>query len=135
MNTNQKMIEPQAAAELIEYYYQKGWTDGLPVVPPSETTVNNMLAAASLEAEEIVGEVTVRNTLVSAQKIAINAVMAGCLPEYMPVVVSAVKGICHPDFGYHGMATSTGGASVAIIVNGPIAQKLGINSQDNAFGP
>jgi hypothetical protein len=135
MKTIQKMNEPQAAAELIENYYQKGWTDGLPVVPPSETSITEMLTAAALEADETVGEVIVRNTRISAQKVAINAVMAGCLPEYMPVVISAVKGICHPDFGYHGMATSTGGASVVIIVNGPIVQKLEINSQDNAFGP
>ena len=127
--------DAQAAAELIELYYEKGWTDGLPIIPPHETSVNGMLAAAGVEADAVIGEVNVRNATVTAQKVAINAVMAGCLPEYMPVVVSAVKGICHPDFGYHGMATSTGGASVVIVVNGPVAEKLGINSKDNAFGP
>jgi hypothetical protein len=126
---------PQAAAELIELYFQKGWTDGLPVVPPGRESVRAMLDAAGLGEADSVGRVRTRNTTITADKVAINAVMAGCLPEYMPVVVSAVKGICHPDFEYHGSATSTGGASIVIVVNGPIAQKLGINSKDNAFGP
>ena len=126
---------PRDAAELIEMYFQKGWTDGLPVVPPSEDSVGAMLRAAGLEGREVVGEVEARHTTVTAEKVAINAVMAGCLPEHMPVVVSAVKGLCHPDFCYHGIATSTGGAAVAIIVNGPIARRLGINAGGNAFGP
>ena len=126
---------PQAAAELIELYFEKGWTDGLPVVPPSENAVNAMLEGGGLKGSDIVGEVSIRNTTITADKVAINAIMAGCRPDYMPVVVSAVKGICHPDFGYHGPATSTGGAAIAIIVNGPIAEKLGINARDNAFGP
>ena len=122
------------AAELIEVYFQKGWTDGLPVVPPSESSVGAMLEAAGLKGSDVVAEIGARNTVVAADKVAINAVMAGCLPEYMPVVVSAVKGLSHPDFGYHGVATSTGGASVVVIVNGPIAGKLGINATDNVFG-
>lgn len=123
------------AIEQIEYYYEKGWTDGLPVVPPSEKTVAAMLESAQLAGDDVIGEISERNTKVTADKVAINAVMAGCLPEYMPVVVSVMKGLCHPDFGYHGPATSTGGASIAIIVNGPIVQKLGINTKDNLFGP
>ena len=125
----------QDAIELIEAYYQKGWTDGLPVIPPSDTSINAMMTAAGLSAGEVVGEIAARNVQITADKVAINAVLAGCLPEYMPVVLAAVKGICHPDFGYHGAATSTGGAAIAIIVNGPVIQKLGINVRDNAFGP
>lgn len=128
-------IDPQKAAEWIEAYYQQGWTDGFPVVPPSEASISAMLAAAGLHEDTIVAAISTRNTVITADKIALNAVMAGCLPEYMPVIVSAVKGMCHPDFSYHGMATSTGGASLAIIVNGPISEKLGINSRDNLFGP
>jgi hypothetical protein len=130
-----KYIDPQKAAELIEAYYQQGWTDGFPVVPPSELSISAMLAAADLHEDTIVDTIVTRNTVITADKVAVNAVMAGCLPEYMPVIVSAVKGMCHPDFSYHGMATSTGGASLALIVNGPIAKKLGINARDNLFGP
>ncbi|MBF0277536.1 MAG: hypothetical protein HQM13_07095 [SAR324 cluster bacterium] len=123
------------AIELIEQYYQKGWTDGLPVVPPNENAIKQMLAAAGLNGGDVVAEISLRNTKITAEKIAINAVMAGCLPEYLPVVISAVKGLSHEKFGYHGPATSTGGASIVVIVNGPVAQKLKINSKDNVFGP
>jgi len=128
-------IDPQNAAELIEAYYRHGWTDGFPVVPPSGASLSAMLAAAGLQKDTVVGVISTRNTVITADKVAMNAVMAGCLPEYMPVIVSAVKGMCHPDFSYHGMATSTGGASLAVIVNGPISERLGINARDNLFGP
>jgi len=111
----EKMSSLEDTIELIEVYFQKGWTDGLPVIPPSDGSINAMLAAIGLSASEVVGEITTRNVKITADKVAINAVLAGCLPEYMPVVLAAVKGICHPDFGYHGPATSTGGAAIAII--------------------
>ena len=129
------LLQPSKAQALIELYFQKGWTDGLPVVPPSHDSVDAMLAAAHLSESDVVGEIPSRNARITADKVAINAVLAGCLPEYMPVVVAAVKGICHPDYNYHGPATSTGGAAAAIIVNGPIVKHLGINARDNAFGP
>jgi len=121
-------------AEIIEAYYGRGWTDGLPVLPPTEKTVAEMLAAAGLQAEEIVGTIPARSTVVVARKVAINAVMAGCRPEYLPVVVAAIRGLCHPDFAYHGPASSTGGSAMVLIVNGPIARTLGVNSGHNAFG-
>lgn len=122
------------AQALIELYYEKGWTDGLPVVPPSEHSVGAMLAAAGLRGNEVIGEIPDRHARVTADKVAVNAVLAGCLPDYMPVVVAAVKGICHPDYCYHGAATSTGGSAVAMIVNGPLAPRLGINARDNVLG-
>ncbi len=134
---DQKALLQQArdTAALIEMYYERGWTDGLPVVPPHPDSLNAALAAADLQGDQIVGEIPARNVQISAQKVAVNAVLAGCLPEYLPVVLAAVRGICHPDFGYHGPATSTGGAAIALIINGPIRERLGINAQDNAFGP
>ena len=132
---DQKSVDPDGAAELIEAYYQQGWTDGFPVVPPSEHSIEAMLAAADFQKDAVVATIAARNTIVTADKVALNAIMAGCLPEYMPVIVSAIKGMCHPDFSYHGMATSTGGASLVVIVNGPIAEQLGINSRENVFGP
>ncbi len=121
-------------AELIEAYYQRGWTDGLPVVPPTEKAVAEMLTGAGLRGGEIIGEVRDRNVVVTADKLAVNAVLAGCRPEYMPVVVAAIRGLCHPDFAYHGPASSTGGSAMVLIVNGPIARTLGINSGNNVFG-
>ncbi|MEE9533646.1 MAG: hypothetical protein V3W06_04450 [Acidimicrobiia bacterium] len=119
---------------MIERYFEKGWTDGLPVVPPSTASVGAMLETAGLQGAEGIGEIETRHTRLTADKVAINAVMAGCKPEYMPVVVSAMKGLCHPDFNYHGPATSTGGSNIVVIVNGPYGRQIGVNARDNAFG-
>ena len=120
--------------QLIEAYFERGWTDGLPVVPPTEKSIAAMLAGAGLRGDETIGEIAERGVVVSAEKLAINAVMAGCRPEYLPVVVAAVRGLCHPHFAYHGPASSTGGSAMVLIVNGPIASRLGVNSGNNAFG-
>ncbi|HEX7787917.1 MAG TPA: hypothetical protein VF653_16995, partial [Methylomirabilota bacterium] len=115
--------------------YRRGWTDGLPVVPPTEAAVRAMLDGAGLEPDTQIAFITNRQVAISAEKVAINAVMAGCLPEYMPVVVAAIEGIADPRWGYHGPATSTGSAAVLMIVNGPIARRLDFNSGDNLFSP
>jgi hypothetical protein len=120
--------------ELIEAYFERGWTDGLPVVPPTEKSIAAMLAGAGLRGDETIGEIVERGVIVSAEKLAINAVLAGCRPEYLPVVVAAVRGLCHPHFAYHGPASSTGGSAMVLIVNGPIASRLGVNSGNNVFG-
>jgi hypothetical protein len=124
-------VEPHA---LIEAYYDAGWTDGLPVVPPTDATVSAMLAGAGLEGHEVLGEMPGRNTVVTADKVAINAVMAGCRPEYAPVVVATLRALCRPEFAYHGPASSTGGSAMVLIVNGPIGRRLDINSGNNALG-
>src|SRR5499433_3571598 len=118
-----------------EFCFQQGWTDGLPVVPPTEDRVTMMLAAARLDPKQQIAFITNRSVSVTAEKVAINAVMAGCRPEYMAVVVAAVQGIGDPAWSYHGPGTSTGGAAVLVIVNGPITRELDINSGDNLFGP
>jgi hypothetical protein len=122
-------------ADAIEMAFDKGWSDGLPVVPPTEARVRAMLEAARLEPSQQVGFVAHRAVSITAEKVAINAVMAGCRPEYMPVVVAAVEGIADPRWSYHGPGTSTGGAAVLMIVNGPITRELDINAGDNLFGP
>jgi len=118
-----------------EFCFQQGWTDGLPVIPPTEERVLTMLKAANLNPDDQIGYIDNRAVAVSAEKVALNAVMAGCRPEYMRVVVAAVQGICDPAWSYHGPGTSTGGAGVLLIVNGPIARQLDINAGDNLFGP
>ena len=121
--------------EALDLCYSRGWTDGLPVVPPTEPAVRAMLDAVGLEPDVQVAFITNRQVAISAEKVAINAVMAGCRPEYMPVVVAAIEGIADPRWGYHGPATSTGSAAVLTIVNGPIARRLDFNSGDNLFAP
>ena len=121
--------------DAVEFCFQQGWTDGLPVIPPTAERVEAMLAAARLDAKQEIAFITNRSVSITAEKVAINAVMAGCRPEYMGVVIAAVEGIGDPAWGYHGPGTSTGGAAVLMIVNGPIARQLDINSGDNLFGP
>jgi hypothetical protein len=130
-----KRFSVKDEADAIEMAFDKGWSDGLPVVPPTEARVRAMLEAARLEPGHQVGFVTHRAVSITAEKVAINAVMAGCRPEYMPVVVAAVEGIADSRWSYHGPGTSTGGAGVLMIVNGPIARELDINAGDNLFGP
>src|SRR2546426_3521748 len=130
-----KRYQVPDVADAIEFCFQQGWTDGLPVVPPTPDRVSAMLDAARLEAQQQIAFITHRSVSVTAEKVAVNAVMAGCKSEYMPVVVAAVEGIGDPAWSYHGPGTSTGGAAVLMIVNGPIAKELEINAGDNLFGP
>lgn len=125
----------QDTAAAIEFYYAKGWTDGLPVVPPTENSIWGMLESAGLAPQDEVAFIENRQVSVTAEKVAINTVMAGCKPEYMPVVAAAIEAIGDPKWGYHGPATSTGGSAVFMVVNGPIARELDINYGDNLFGP
>ena len=119
----------------IEVCYTNGWSDGLPVVPPTPERVEAMLGAAGLEPDRELAFIENRQVSVTAEKVAINAVMAGCKAEYMPVVAATIEALADPLYGYHGPATSTGGSAVFLLVNGPIARKLDINSGDNLFGP
>src|SRR5262245_37820408 len=130
-----KRFTAQDEADAIEVAFSKGWSDGLPVVPPTEDRVRAMLEAARLEPGQQVAFIRDRAVAVTAEKVAINAVMAGCRPDYMPVVVAAVEAIGDPRWSYHGPGTSTGGAGVLMIVNGPVARELDINAGDNLFGP
>ena len=121
--------------EAIESCFDAGWTDGLPVVPPSRPAVEAMLAAGPWEADEILLVEPVRDRQVSALKIAANAVMAGCRPEYFPVVGAVFQAMSDPRFNLHMPATSTGGAAIVTVVNGPIRDQLGIHYKENLLGP
>jgi hypothetical protein len=119
----------------IEFCFARGWTDGLPVVPPTPARVTRMLEAARLDGRREVAHIAHRAVTVTAEKLAVNAVMAGCRPEYMPVLVAAVEALGDPLWSYHGPGTSTAGAGVLVVVNGPIARALDVNAGDNLFGP
>jgi hypothetical protein len=119
----------------IELCYTNGWSDGLPVIPPTAERIEAMLKAGGLEPDKQLAYIENREVSVTAEKAAINAVMAGCKAEYMPVIAAAVEALGDPLYGYHGPATSTGGSAVFMLVNGPIAKKIGLNSADNLFGP
>lgn len=127
-------VEVADPFEAVELFFERGWTDGLPVIPPTEERVRAMLATVDRAPDEIVGRLPERRREVPLEKVAINAVMAGCRPDYFPVVVAAIEGISEPAFSLHGISASTGGAAVLVIVHGPIATRLGVNHGINLFG-
>ena len=123
------------AGDVQEEFFDRGWTDGLPVVPPTPERVEAMLDYAGLGASDIVGNVPERSREVTAEKAAVNAVMAGCRPEYFPVVLAGLSAMFDPRFGCHTVVTSTGGAALCAVVSGPLVAELGFNSSRNALGP
>ena len=118
-----------------DYCWEQGWTDGLPVVPPTEPLVREMLSGYGGEPSDSLGRIQPGNSNVTLEKLAVNAVMAGCLPEHFPVVVTALKAALRDEFNLAGNAVTTGGAGQVLIVNGPIAKELGINGDAACFGP
>lgn len=119
----------------IEYCFQQGWTDGLPVVPPTEELVAAFLHAARLEPDAIIGEVPTRRRVITAEKVAANGVMAGCTAASMPLVVAIVRAFCDERFNPHGVPATMMGAAPLIVVNGPVARDLEMNAGGNVFGP
>ena len=132
---SRRVQAPDSYQAIQDYCWEQGWTDGLPVVPPTEPLVREMLAAYGEEPAKSLGVMQPRNARVTLEKLAINAVMAGCLPKHFPVVVAAVRAVLHEEFNLAGNAATTGGAAQVVIVNGPIAQQLGINGDAACFGP
>lgn len=119
----------------IEACYDREWSDGLPVVPPTPERVVRMLAGTHRRPDDVVGIVPPNQVKVTVQKVAINAVMAGCKPEYLPVVLAAVEAACIDEFCMHGVSATTYFSSPVVIVNGPITKAIGMNSGINALGP
>ncbi len=117
-----------------EALFDRGWTDGLPVVPPSEARVMAMLEGTTRSPEEIVASVPPDLAPCTVEKVAINAVMAGCRPEYLPIVLAGVEAVCTDTFNMHGLLATTMPHAPVLIVNGPIAQQIGMNSGNNALG-
>ena len=121
--------------DLIEYCYAQGWTDGLPVVPPTAAKVTEAVAASGRPGDDIVCSYVERQREVTVEQVAINSVMAGCRPEYLPVVLAIVEAMATESFGLHASNATTGGSAVGFIVNGPIRLALGMNTRGNVLGP
>jgi hypothetical protein len=121
--------------DLVEDYHAKGWTDGLPITPPTPERVEQFLAVAGLDAGEVLGAVPTREVVVTAEHAAINAVMAGCRPEYFPVVVAAVRAHLEEKGNCHSTTGTLSGAVQVVIVNGPIRNEIGVASGAGCFGP
>jgi hypothetical protein len=117
-----------------ELYHANGWTDGLPIVPPTQDAVQACLEWAMTPPDQLLGIEPVRAVPITAEKLAINAVMAGCLPMHFPVVLTAFTAMLQPEFLLHGATSSTGGCAVLIILNGPIRRELGATGSFSALG-
>jgi hypothetical protein len=116
------------------HYQDQGWTDGLPIVPPTEEDLRAFLRYTDRAPREVVAVLPPRQGEATVERIAINAVMAGCRPEYLPVIVAAVEALADPVFNLDSIQATTHPVAPLIIVNGPIAKELGINAGYNAFG-
>ncbi len=128
-------IEAEDFDAVQDLFHAKGWTDGLPVVPPTPERVAQFLAAAGLKPDHQLGFYEERRVPVFAEKVAINAVMAGCLPEYFPVVVAIIEAMLEPGFPIHVANSSTGSFTLGFLVNGPIRNAIGMNCHGNVLGP
>ena len=117
-----------------EALFERGWTDGLPVVAPTEARVLRMLEGTNRAPDEVVAVVPPDLVECTVEKVAVNAVMAGCRPEYLPVVLAAVEAACTDEFNAHGLLATTYFSGPVVIVNGPIAPAIGMNSGVNVFG-
>jgi hypothetical protein len=117
-----------------QYLETQGWTDGLPVIPPTEALVTEMLRRTTRAPDEPLGRMEPLQGTVTVEKVAANAVMAGCRPEYFPVVLASVRAILQPDFHVGSTSCTTGGSAPLIVVNGPIAPRLGISGGTACFG-
>ena len=124
-------VEDVLAAQ--EFYHSRNWTDGLPVVPPTAAAVQACLDWAMLPADHLVGIEPVRERAITAEKLAVNAVMAGCLPMHFPVVVAAFTAMLQEPFLLHGATASTGGCAVLMVINGPVRGELGMDGTFNVL--
>jgi hypothetical protein len=129
-----RLVALGSAEDPIEACYERGWSDGLPVVPPTRERVLRMLAGTRRAPDEVIGHVPPDLAPCTVEKVAINAVMAGCLPEYLPMVLAAVEAALIDEFAMHGILCTTMFAGPAIIANGPMTRAIGMNSGVNALG-
>ncbi|MBM3658601.1 MAG: thioredoxin [Actinobacteria bacterium] len=129
-----RRVDLGASEDEAEAMFERGWTDGLPVVPPTPERVARMLTGTTRAPDEIVAVVPPNLVECSVEKVAINAVLAGCRPEYLPVVLAAVEAACTDTFNMHGLLATTWFSAPVVVVNGPITRAIGMNSGVNALG-
>jgi peroxiredoxin len=129
-----RRIEIAPQDDPFEFMFDQGFSDGLPLVPPTPERVLRMLAGTRRDPQEVVAAMPPNMGDATIEKIAINAVMAGCRPEYLPVVIAAIEAICTDEFNIHGVMATTMGASPVVVVNGPIRHRLGMNMKLGALG-
>ena len=138
---NGPSVECTATAEvpadpglMFQYFINRGWSDGLPVLPPTQVAIDALVAGSGLNKDDILGVIPPLNGIATVERVAANAVMAGCLPDYFPLVLAAVQGVLQPRFNLDGVQTTTGNVAPLVIVNGPCRNTLQINYSSNVLG-
>lgn len=126
---------PSSLEEVQDLFLARRWTDGLPIIPPTRDRVDTFVRASSLAPEHSLGAVPPLWGAATVAKIAANAVMAGCRPEYMPVLVAAVEAVLDPAFNLFGVQPTTHPAGPLLVINGPVVKRLGLNAGAGLFGP
>ena len=126
---------PEDPGELHEAFAARGWSDGLPVVPPTEQRVEAMLAYSDRDRREVLAVLPPRRGEATVEAVAINAVLAGCEPRQLPLLIAAVRGIAEPEFNLSGINATTHPCAVLILVNGPIGRELGVHGGPGCYGP
>lgn len=129
-----RRIELAVMEDEMEAGFDRGWSDGLPVVPPTEARVLRMLEGTTRDPQSIVATVPPDLVDVTVEQVATNAVMAGCKPEYLPVVLAAVEAACSDEFNMHGLLATTYFSGPIVVVNGPITKRIGMNARHNVLG-
>jgi thiol-disulfide isomerase/thioredoxin len=129
-----RRVEIAQLEDEFEAMFDRGWSDGLPLVPPTEARVLRMLEGTTRSPAEVVATVPPDLVECTVEKVAVNAVMAGCRPEYLPVVLAAVEAACTDTFNIHGVLATTMFCGPVVVVNGPIAREIGMNAAGNCFG-
>lgn len=129
-----RKIEVASADDVAEFMFDQGFSDGLPLVPPTPERVMRMLSGTRRNSQDVIATMPPNMGEATVEKIAINAVMAGCKPEYLPVVIAAIEAVCTDEFNIHGVMATTMGASPVLVVNGPIRDRIGMNSGLMALG-
>ena len=129
-----RRIDIAAHDDEFEFMFDQGFSDGLPLVPPVPERVMRMLGGTARDPQEVIATVPPNMGEATVEKVAINAVMAGCRPEYLPVVLAAMEAVCTDEFNIHGVMATTMGASPVMVVNGPIRHRLGMNMKLGALG-
>lgn len=127
-------LEVDETEDLVEVCYENGWTDGLPVVPPTPERVERMLGGTDRDPDELIAAVPPKWGRATVEKVAINAVMAGCKPAYLPLILTAVEAVTSEQFNLHGVQVTTSHVGPMVVVNGPIRKQLEINDGFNLFG-
>ncbi|WP_038207332.1 hypothetical protein [Xenophilus azovorans] len=128
-------VEAGTPAALFDDMLRRGFSDGLPMLPPTVQAVEAMLAASGLAPDAVLAVVAPDNIGVTAEKAAINAVMAGCLPEHFPIVVAALQAVAVPEYNLLGVQTTTNPATPVLVVNGPVRERAQVNSRRGCMGP